>query len=77
VYDALRRKVAVGPGCDLDVVAMQNFGDGSEMTGEVALRSLRHSASTPGDQDMLRKTGVWILDFDEGKLDAAFVEILD
>jgi len=56
---------------------MEEFGDGSSMTGEVALGALGNTTATPGDQNMLGKTSIGVLDFDKGKLDAAFVEFLD
>ena len=56
---------------------MENLGYGGRVAGEVALGALRDATTAPGDEDILRKSRVGVLDLDEGELDAALVEILD
>jgi hypothetical protein len=59
------------------MIPMKDFGDGRKMACEVALSPLRNTSAAPGDEDILWKSGVGILDLDVGKLNAAFVKVLD
>jgi hypothetical protein len=56
---------------------MEELGDGSQMTSEIAFSPFRHSLSTPADENVLRETGVRIPDFEKGKLNFALREILN
>lgn len=47
------------------------------MAHEVSLCTLGYTTSAPGDQDVLRESGVGVLDLDVGELDATLVEVLD
>lgn len=59
------------------MVAVKNLGDGGQVAGKVPLCSLGDTTAAPGNQDVFGKSTVGVLDFDEGELDAAFVEVLD
>lgn len=59
------------------MVAVKNLGDGGQVAGKVPLCSLGNTTATPGNQDVLRKSTVGVPDFDEGKLNATLVEVLD
>ncbi|KAL3961656.1 hypothetical protein ACCO45_003179 [Purpureocillium lilacinum] len=76
-HDRFGLEVTVGTRSDLDVVSVENLGYGGRVAGEVALGALRDATTAPGDEDILRKSRVGVLDLDEGELDAALVEILD
>lgn len=67
----------VGPSGNLDMIAMQNLGDGSNVAREVSLRPLGDTAAAPGNENMLGQPRVGILNLDEGKLDATFAEVFD
>ena len=56
---------------------MEDFGDGGEMGGEVALGPLGNAAAAPSNEDVLWQGGIGILDLDKGKLDAALAEFFD
>lgn len=59
------------------MVAMENLGDGIEVTGEVALGPLRDTTTAPGDEDVLGQTTVGVFDLQESELNATLVEIFD
>lgn len=51
---------------------MEKFRNGSQVTSKITFRSLRNTLPTPGNEDVLRKTGIWILDLQKCKLNFAF-----
>lgn len=59
------------------MVTVKDLGDGGQVAGKVPLCSLGDATAAPGDQDVFGESTVGVLDFDEGELNAAFVEILD
>lgn len=59
------------------MVSVENLGNGVKVAGEVALGPFGDTATAPGDEDVLGKTAVGVLDLDECELDTAFVEVLD
>lgn len=59
------------------MVAMEDLGNGIEVAGEVALRSLGDAVTTPGDEDMLWQGRIWVLNLDEAELDSALIEVLE
>ena len=70
-------EVAVGTRGNLDMVAVEDLGNGSHMAREVALGPLGDTASAPGDEHVLGQTGVGVLDLDIGELDSTLVEVLN
>lgn len=56
---------------------MEDFRNGCQVAGEVALRSLGNTASTPSNEDILGQSSVGVFDLDEGELDAALTEVFD
>ena len=56
---------------------LEELGDGREMTGEVALGPLRHTLSTPSNQNVLGQTRVGILDLEKAELDLALRELVN
>lgn len=59
------------------MVSVEDLGDGIEVAGEVAFCSLGHAAATPGDEDVLGKTRVGVLDLDKAELNAAFAKVFE
>jgi len=59
------------------MVTVEHLGNGSEVAGEVPLRPLGNTTSTPCNEYILRQAGVGILDLHERELDSTFVEVLD
>ena len=59
------------------MISMENLGNGGKVACKISLGPLRNSSTTPGDEHVLRQSGVRVFDFDEGELDTAFVEVLD
>ena len=59
------------------MVAVEDFGDGIQVAGEVALCALWHTLTAPGEENMLGKRSVRVLDFNESKLNAAFAKVFN
>lgn len=59
------------------MVAVEDFRDSIQVASEVALCALWHALAAPGEENMLGKRSVRVLNFDESKLNAAFAEVFN
>lgn len=56
---------------------LEELGDCREMAGEVALGPLRHTLSTPSNQNVLGQARVGILDLEKAELNLALREFVN
>lgn len=56
---------------------MKELGNCSQVAGKVTLCSLRHTFSTPANENVLGKTGVGIRHLHKGELHPSFGKFLD
>lgn len=59
------------------MVAVEGLGDDGQVACEIALGPFGNTGATPRNEDVFREASVGVLDLYEGKLDAAFIEVLE
>lgn len=56
---------------------MEELGNTGEVAGEIPLCLFRYTFATPGNENVLRQSGIGVCHFDIGKLDSTFRKLLN